>query len=280
MLPNTSFHLTKPFVTHLAGARSAPTVFAGEASVRWTKGRDTIIAFGIFFIRGNLVKILRVLVFLFLLSPSFVFGDPETEDQMSAEKNAIGEGDSPGISWNIQAGVFYRIGGERYRESSGSAMGTIDLSWSKWDKKSWTWGLGIHSAFSDDGGPRFAPYGLYRTPLGQGSSFFQVSGGVYVAAIDQEMNNPDQNTTRLNLPGYFLEAEYGVTDWLSLVLGGEALPVDIYDSGEYSTDSATPVDSTINTNIWLGAKAGKLIGLGAIIAAGLLVGIFAAAYGA
>ena len=31
---NRSFHLTKPLVTHLAGARSAPNDFAGEANVR------------------------------------------------------------------------------------------------------------------------------------------------------------------------------------------------------------------------------------------------------
>ncbi len=35
-----SFHLTKPFVTHLADARSAPTVLAAEARVTriWEKG--------------------------------------------------------------------------------------------------------------------------------------------------------------------------------------------------------------------------------------------------
>ena len=33
-----SFHLTKPLVTHRAGARSAPIVFAGEASVRDIEG--------------------------------------------------------------------------------------------------------------------------------------------------------------------------------------------------------------------------------------------------
>ena len=31
--PNESFHLTKPLVTHLAGARSAPNDFAGEPNV-------------------------------------------------------------------------------------------------------------------------------------------------------------------------------------------------------------------------------------------------------
>jgi len=31
--PNRSFHPTKPLVTHLADARSAPIVFAGETNV-------------------------------------------------------------------------------------------------------------------------------------------------------------------------------------------------------------------------------------------------------
>jgi hypothetical protein len=34
---NRSFHLTKPLVTHLAFARSAPTDFAGEANVRFAR---------------------------------------------------------------------------------------------------------------------------------------------------------------------------------------------------------------------------------------------------
>jgi hypothetical protein len=33
-MPNKGFHLTKPLVTHLADARSAPNDFAGEANVR------------------------------------------------------------------------------------------------------------------------------------------------------------------------------------------------------------------------------------------------------
>ncbi len=34
---NRIFHLTKPLVTHRAGARSAPNDFAGEANVRLVK---------------------------------------------------------------------------------------------------------------------------------------------------------------------------------------------------------------------------------------------------
>ena len=37
---NRSFHLTNPLVTHLAGARSAPNVFAGEPNVRLIYGLD------------------------------------------------------------------------------------------------------------------------------------------------------------------------------------------------------------------------------------------------
>ena len=38
MLSNQSFHLTKPLVTHRAGARSVPIVFAGEPNVRQSQG--------------------------------------------------------------------------------------------------------------------------------------------------------------------------------------------------------------------------------------------------
>ena len=37
-MSNRSFHQTKPLVTHLTGARSAPTDFAGEANVKWRGG--------------------------------------------------------------------------------------------------------------------------------------------------------------------------------------------------------------------------------------------------
>lgn len=224
------------------------------------------------------MKLLGVLVGLFLLWPTLALADPDP-GTLDPEVNDTGADNGPrGIMWNLQAGVFMRLGGNRYRESSGSVMGTLDLSWLKWDRKQWTWGLGIHGAFSDDGGPRFAPRALYRIPLDKPGSFFQASGGVYVAAIDQEMNNLGQNTTRLNLPGCFLEAEYGYNDWFSLVFGAEALPLDIYAPGEYSTDMATPVDNTTITNFWFGAKGGQVIGLGAIIVAGILVGLWAASF--
>lgn len=191
--------------------------------------------------------------------PALGIADPPTG---IPEVDAVGVEDyAPGIMWNLQAGVFIRLGGNRYREPSSSAMGTLDLSWLKWDRQHWTWGLGIHTAYSDDGGPRIAPKGLYRIPLGKGGSFFQTSGGVYVAAIDQEMFNPGQYTTRLNLPGYFLEVEYGPTDWFSLVLGAEALPLDIFAPGIWATDAAIPIGNTTITNFWLGAKGGQNIGL-------------------
>ena len=42
-LTNDRFHLTKPLVTHLAFARSAPIVFAGEANVILTGGGMTLV---------------------------------------------------------------------------------------------------------------------------------------------------------------------------------------------------------------------------------------------
>ena len=195
----------------------------------------------------------------------------------SGSQEPVGEStelndESPGIMWNVQAGAFIRLGGKRYNEyngESGSLMGTVDLSWLKWDRKHWTWGLGIHSAFSDDGGPRFGPRALYRTPLGSRSSFFQASGGVYLAAIDQEMTS----VGRINLPGYFIEAEYGISDHFSVVAGAEAIPVDLNNY----TEGAAPTESATITNYWLGAKGGQLMGLLAIVAAGLFVALYAAA---
>ncbi len=224
------------------------------------------------------MKIAGVLVGLFLVWPILALADPDPGSLEPEVNNISPDNDSPGIMWNLQAGVFLRLGGNRYRESSSPVMVTLDLSWLRWDRQHPTWGLGIHSAFSDDGGPRFAPKALYRIPLDKPGSFFQASGGVYLAAIDQEMNNWGQNTTRLNLPGYFLEAEYGYNDWFSLVLGAEALPLDIFASSGSPADTANPIDNTTITNFWLGAKGGQSLGLGLIIAAGLLVGLWAASY--
>lgn len=181
------------------------------------------------------------------------------------------------ISWNIQAGIHARLGGERYNPRATGTMGTIDMSWLRWDRENPTWGLGIHAALSDDGGPRFGPRGLYRVPLKDPGSYVQFAGGVYLVAMDKEMTSTS-NYTRLNLPGYFLEAELGATSWLSVTLGAEALPLDIFETGVWDTKNADPSDSMTITNYWAGAKLGGLPGAGAIALTAVVVVIFATSF--
>ena len=219
-----------------------------------------------------------ILVGLVPLCTGVLMADPDPGTPEPSVQNANHEDDAPGIMWNVQAGVFLRLGGNRYRESAGSYMGTLDLSWLKWDREHRTWGLGVHGALSDDGGPRFAPKALYRIPLKRPGAFFQTSMGVYLVAIDQEMNNPDRHMTRINLPGYFLETELGYNDSFSVVAGAETLPLDIYGLGVYSAEGATPSGNTAITNFWLGAKGGQVPGLVVIGIAGLVLAICAASF--
>lgn len=181
-------------------------------------------------------------------------------------------------AWKFQVGAGWRVGGERVRDDAGESYAGLDLSWSKWQRNRSAWGLGLHGAFSDDGGPRFAPRLHWRTPLGSGRTFVQAAGGVYLVAIDKEMSGPP--LSRINLPGWFGEVELGVSEAFSVVAGIESLPVDLFadDLGYFEeTEDATPIASSTIKNLWLGARAGGKAGVLVTLAGAAAVGILAAA---
>lgn len=180
-------------------------------------------------------------------------------------------------AWKYQVGAAWRVGGDRIRVDTGQAAASLDISWSKWQRGGSAWGLGLHGAFSDDGGPRFAPRLHWRTPLGPGRSFLQAAAGAYLVAIDKEMFGPP--LSRIRLPGWFGEVEWGATEAFSLVAGFESLPVDLFAADIYSSEEqqASPIASASITNYWLGARAGGKAGILVTLAGAAALGIF---YGA
>jgi len=81
---NRSFHLTKPLVTHLACARSAPNDFAGEANVitiRATRGMNSFHRHLLNAMFANLVRAVAVLMVVVVTMglPEFFAGANRTE---------------------------------------------------------------------------------------------------------------------------------------------------------------------------------------------------------
>jgi hypothetical protein len=159
--------------------------------------------------------------------------------------------------WKFQFGAGYRLGGERYNwANSVDLLVTTDVSWSHMRESQPVWGVGLHAAFSNDGGPRFAPRLHWRAPLGAGPRFLQASAGVYLLAIDKEMNAGLLG--RLDLPGYLFELEFGANEAFSIVATAESLPVDLFENGlgcdSDCTESTAPIAGAIIRNYSFGAK--------------------------
>lgn len=152
-----------------------------------------------------------------------------------------------------------RVGGDRLSNSNTfKLLVTLDLSRSQWQRSRQAWGLGLHAAFSNDAGPRFAPRVHWRMPLGSGPTFLQAAAGVYLLAFDREMNGTP--LARLDLPGHLLEVEWGSNEVGSFFASAEFLPIGLYEDSlgclSDCTEGATPISSTSITNYSLGMKFG------------------------
>ena len=82
-LTNDSLHLTKPLVTHRAGARSAPTDFAGEANVRntWGMQNSHLMIRRLIVAKRGLCSLLYLLLVTIILPG--VLGCSDDESQIS-----------------------------------------------------------------------------------------------------------------------------------------------------------------------------------------------------
>lgn len=140
---------------------------------------------------------------------------------------------------------------------------TGDLVGLNWSRTKSTFGAGLHFTL-DENGQRFGVKGLWRTPLVRGrDAYFQLSPGVYLFAADED--KPPSG------PGFFLEAELGLSSYFALVTGLEILPYkDNYIGRDMNTDEPIYEDG-IATSMYLGAKVGQWPGF-YVTLVGLVVG--------
>ena len=215
------------------------------------------------------MEYLSVIMGLLLAWPTIVLAEP-TALQLEMLEDSLEE-EARETLWHFQAGVFYRLGGNRFFPSeSSSMMASADISCLKFDRTRSAWGLGIHGTFCDKpgGGLRLGPRALYRIPLSKPTgSFLQASTGLYLVGYNNSLRDT-QHEAILNFPGYFLETEYGINNNYSVVLGAEVLPTNIFEN-----ESATPTDNQITTNYWGGVRVGQESMIIPLLVVGILVGI-------
>lgn len=171
-----------------------------------------------------------------------------------------------GLHFQVGASMSLWTNFEDYGEANYLVTG--DLVLLNWSRTKSTFGAGLHFT-SDKKGQRFGVKGLWRTPLVRGrDAYFQLSPGVYLFAAG--------NNKPLSIPGYFLEAELGLSSYFALVTGLEILPYkDNYIGLDMNTDEPIYEDG-IATSMYLGAKLGQLPAV-IVTVVGLVVGGIAAA---
>jgi hypothetical protein len=216
----------------------------------------------------KLLLILNAMMFgLGLVTPSLGQELPsEYDKQPSGEVGEVA--DDPG-----KFGLHFQVGGFMSLwtniEGSGKAnyLITGDLVGLNWSRTNSTFGAGIHFTF-DENGHRFGFKGLWRTPLVRGGgAYFQLSPGVYLFAAD-DYKPP-------SIPGYFLEAELGLTSYFALVTGLEVLPYKDREVGfDINTYESIYEESGTATSMYLGAKVGQWPGFIMTVSA-LVVGAIA-----
>ena len=194
------------------------------------------------------------------------YGEIETPATIGIEVADLDEG---GFGLHFQLGAFYRLAANVRHETKEKYLFTADLAALEWSRTESTWGLGVHFAVDDDG-HRVGVKGLWRTPLESGTwSYFQVSPGIYLS-----MTN---NYFEPRFPGFFLEAELGLSRQFALVVGGEAQPYDglIARYASPFDGHAAVEQSGTATALYLGGKGGQegalvvgVLGLIALLAVG------------
>jgi hypothetical protein len=206
------------------------------------------------------VVVLTIILMVLSVWPGISSGGEFESDEGGAVSgpDSSAHGDfTPGTKVQFQAGMMYRFAGNRFDEGSEPYLVTLGLSIPfYWDRKHSTWGTGLHVAFDGDGGPRVGPKLIWRTPLGLSQSgFFQLGTCIYLFSSDDEINASSSTGGALNgqvvMPGFFLEAEVGISDLLSITAAMEAIRV------EYGMNSPSEtLGETTDLHYYVGGKMG------------------------
>lgn len=217
--------------------------------------------------------VLMFILMILSMWPGKSSGGEVESDELGAvaRPDSADHGDfTPGTKVQFQAGAMYRFGGHRFDEGSEPFLITLGLNiLFNWDRKNSTWGTGLHVAFDGDGGPRVGPKLIWRTPLGLSrSGFFQLGTCIYLFSWDDSITAMSSTGEALYgqvvMPGFYLEAEVGLSDFLSLTAAMEAIQVG------YNNPYGESPGETTDMHYYIGGKFG---GWGGAILTGIGVAV-------